>query len=89
MDRKKILFVPASAGLLALALFGGTVAYADSQPPQSTSAIGAPDSKAETAAETATESATEKVEAGDPALPGGGHSDANGQNVDNQFDGVQ
>jgi hypothetical protein len=38
---------------------------------------------AATAAETAAEAAA------DASLPGGGHADAAGQNVDNQFEGVQ
>lgn len=101
MDRKKLILVPASTGLLALALFGTTAAYADSTPPQQGNAIetqgglqsqGGPVDATETTAEkaeTASETAPEKVEAGEPALPGGGHSDTDGQNVDNQFEGIQ
>jgi type IV secretory pathway VirB10-like protein len=58
----------------------------------------APDTPAEKAAEangaekaetpgTEKESATE--EPGDAALPGGGHADPAGQNVDHQFEGVE
>lgn len=76
MDRKKIL-IPMTAALLAIGLFGATAAYADTGATAS-----------DTAAEPA-ESAIERVEANEPALPGGGNADADGQNVDNQFDGVQ
>lgn len=62
-----------------------------------------PDSKAATevgAAETpanetttpetqASETAPEAVEAGEPTLPGGGHQDPAGQNVDHQFQGIE
>jgi hypothetical protein len=37
----------------------------------------------------ASENAPEQVEPNDPSLPGGGHQDAPGQNVDHQFQGVE
>lgn len=37
----------------------------------------------------ATENAPEKAEPGEANLPGGGHADPAGQNVDHQFDGVE
>ena len=37
----------------------------------------------------AAENAPEQSEPNEPALPGGGHADAPGQNVDHQFDGVE
>lgn len=43
-----------------------------------------------TAAEnTAAENAPETSEPNEPALPGGGHQDPAGQNVDHQFEGVE
>ncbi len=36
-----------------------------------------------------TENAPEKAEPGEANLPGGGHADPAGQNVEHQFDGVE
>jgi hypothetical protein len=41
------------------------------------------------AAESQTGTAESAAEANEPALPGGGHADAVGQNVDHQFEGVE
>jgi hypothetical protein len=50
-----------------------------------------PDTAAETAGTEAasTEAETSQEEPGDASLPGGGHADAPGQNVDHQFEGVE
>lgn len=93
MNRKTIL-IPATAALLALGIFGTTAAYADTGPAKTDTAIEqvADRETATEAPETANEapeSATEAVEANEPALPGGGHADADGANVDNQFEGEQ
>lgn len=48
----------------------------------------APDTPSASGAETETEKATPE-EPGDASLPGGGHADPAGQNVDHQFDGVE
>lgn len=37
----------------------------------------------------AAENAPEQVEPGEANLPGGGHADTGGQNVDHQFEGVE
>lgn len=75
MKTKRWLIVPVTAAALAVGVLGSMSAYADTTPP----------AKAE-AAETNT---PEQAEANEPALPGGGHADADGTDVDNQFDGVQ
>ncbi len=51
----------------------------------------APDASAPEGAEEspAAENGHEQAEPGEPALLGGGHADAPGQNVDHQFDGVE
>jgi hypothetical protein len=50
----------------------------------------APDTAAEKAAEaTGAEKETAAEEPGDANLPGGGHADPAGSNVDTQFEGVQ
>lgn len=75
-------------GVLALGGIGATAAYAQSTPAPS---ITAPNHKAETPAK-AEGAGTEKVgapEAGDAGLPGGGHADPAGSNVNHQFNGAE
>jgi len=75
MKSKKWLIVPVTAAALAVGALGSLSAYADTTPP--------------VAAEAAESTAPEAAEPNEPALPGGGHADADGATVDNQFDGVQ
>jgi hypothetical protein len=77
MKTKKWLIVPVTAAALAVGTLGSMSVYADTAPP------------ATPAAEAAEPTTPETAEANEPALPGGGHADADGTNVDNQFDGVQ
>jgi hypothetical protein len=77
MKTKKWLIVPVTAAALAVGTLGSMSVYADTTPP------------ATPAAEAAEPTTPETAEANEPALPGGGHADADGTNVDNQFDGVQ
>jgi hypothetical protein len=77
MKTKKWLIIPVTAAALAVGTLGSMAAYADTTPP------------ATPAAEAAEPTTPETAEANEPALPGGGHADADGTNVDNQFDGVQ
>ena len=77
MKTKKWLIVPVTAAALAVGILGSMAVYADTTPP------------ATPAAEAAEPTTPETAEANEPALPGGGHADADGTNVDNQFDGVQ
>ena len=77
MKTKKWLIVPVTAAALAVGTLGSMSVYADTTPP------------ATPAAEAAETTTPETAEANEPALPGGGHADADGTNVDNQFDGVQ
>jgi hypothetical protein len=77
-----ILGVPAALALGST----GVVAIAAAPPaatPATTSSPAAP-----SAAPEAAEPTTEPVEANEPNLPGGGHSDPAGQ-ADHQFDGVE
>jgi hypothetical protein len=75
MKSKKWLIVPVTAAALAVGALGSLSAYADTTPP--------------VAAEAAESTAPEAAEPNEPALPGGGHADAEGATVDNQFDGIQ
>jgi hypothetical protein len=75
MKSKKWLIVPVTAAALAVGALGSLSAYADTTPP--------------VAAEAAETTAPEAAEPNEPALPGGGHADADGATVDNQFDGIQ
>jgi hypothetical protein len=79
MKSKKWLIVPVTAAMLAVGALGSVTAYAETPPPATPAAT-------EPAEPTA---APEVAEANEPALPGGGHADADGTNVDNQFDGIQ
>jgi hypothetical protein len=78
MKTKKWLIVPVTAAALAVGTLGSMSVYADTTPPATPAA-----------AEAAETTASEQAEPNEPALPGGGHADADGTNVDNQFDGVQ
>ena len=75
MKSKRWLIVPVTAAALAVGALGSLSAYADTTPP--------------VAAEAAESTAPEAAEPNEPALPGGGHADADGATVDNQFDGIQ
>ncbi|HET7701014.1 MAG TPA: hypothetical protein VFM06_09140 [Candidatus Limnocylindria bacterium] len=75
MKTKRWLIVPVTAAALAVGVLGSMSAYADTTPPAT--------------AEAAETNTPEQAEANEPALPGGGHADADGTDVDNQFDGVQ
>jgi hypothetical protein len=75
--KKKWLLVPVTAAMLAVGAIGSMSVYADTTPP------------ATAAAEAAETTAPEQAEPNEPALPGGGHADANGANVDYQFDGIE
>lgn len=70
------LIAPVTAAVLAVGALGSMSVHADTTPPA-------------TAAEAAETTTPEQAEPNEPALPGGGHADADGANVDNQFDGVQ
>jgi hypothetical protein len=72
--KKKWLIVPVTAAALAVGALGSMSVYADTTPP---------------AAEAAEVTTPEVAELNEPALPGGGHADADGATVDNQFDGIQ
>jgi hypothetical protein len=78
MKSRKWLIVPVTAAALAVGALGSISAYAETTPPAAPAAAEAP--------ETTT---PEVAEPNEPDLPGGGHADADGTNVDNQFDGVQ
>jgi len=75
--KKKWLLVPVTAAMLAVGAIGSMSVYADTTPP------------ATAAAEAAETTAPEQAEPNEPALPGGGHTDADGANVDYQFDGIE
>jgi hypothetical protein len=73
MKSRKWLIVPVTAAALAVGALGSMAVYADTTPPAAAEAAEAP----------------EAAESNEPALPGGGHADADGATVDNQFDGIQ
>jgi hypothetical protein len=75
VKNKKWLLAPITAAALAVGALGSLTAYADTTPPA--------------AAEDVEATTPEAAERNEPALPGGGHADADGTNADNQFDGVQ
>jgi len=75
--KKKWLLVPVTAAMLAVGAIGSMSVYADTTPP------------ATAAAEAAETTAAEQAEPNEPALPGGGHTDVDGANVDYQFDGIE
>jgi hypothetical protein len=75
MKSKKWLIVPVTAAVLAVGALGSLSASADTTPPA--------------AAEAAEATTPEAAEANEPALPGGGYADAEGVDVDTQFDGIQ
>jgi hypothetical protein len=74
MKTKKWLIAPVTAALLAVGALGSMTVYAETTPPATAEAA---------------ETAPEQAEANEPALPGGGHADAEGVDVDYQFDGIQ
>jgi hypothetical protein len=78
MKNKRWLIAPVTAAVLAVGALGSVAVYADTTPPA-----------APAAAEAAETTTPEAAEPNEPALPGGGHADADGTTVDNQFDGVQ
>ena len=90
MKSKKWLIAPVTAAMLAVGAIGSISAYAETPPPATPPAATppAPGAPAAEAAEPTT-SASDVAEANEPALPGGGHADADGTNVDNQFEGIQ
>lgn len=82
-----------AVGLLAVAGLGTGVAVAQSKttvaPPTATATA---QEQTETPGQElpeAAENGPEQVEPGEANLPGGGHADAPGQNVDHQFEGVE
>lgn len=80
-------------GTPAILLAGGVTTMAaaatpTTTPPAQTQPSTEPSGSAAEAAEPAT-AAEAAAEANEPALPGGGHADAAGQNADHQFDGVE
>jgi len=88
------------AGTPAILIVGGLSAMAASAPtptatPQQQTQPAAEQGETADAAQAATGAAettgaTEAAaEANEPALPGGGHADAAGHNVDHQFEGVE
>src|ERR1700687_4094387 len=85
--RVAFLTVPAVLAVGAMS-YGSVVAFASANPSLSPSGTSAP--SAAEPAESATESATapETAEPNEPALPGGGHADAAGAQVDTQQEGV-
>jgi len=84
-------------GMLGVVGVAGGVAFAQSSPSSaaSTPATHAPDLTQPTASGAATETQGTGAETpgveepGDAGLPGGGHADTAGQNVDHQFEGVE
>jgi hypothetical protein len=89
MKSKKWLIVPVTAAMLAVGAIGSMSALAETLPPATPPAASPPAApEAPEAAEPAS-TTPELAEPNEPALPGGGHADADGTNVDNQFDGVQ
>jgi hypothetical protein len=88
--KRTILLIGAPAILVGTGLttMAASAATPTATPSQQTQPSAEP---SESAAETAesTSAAEAAAEANEPALPGGGHADAAGQNVDSQFEGVQ
>jgi len=78
---KKWLLVPVTAAMLAVGAVGSMSVFAASPVP-ATAAVTAETEAAET-------TAPEVAEPNEPALPGGGHADADGVNADTQFEGIQ
>jgi hypothetical protein len=93
--KKTILLVGTPAilavgGLSAMAASAPTPTATPSQQTQATAEPAESSTEvAGSAAEPADTAAEAAAEANEPALPGGGHADAAGQNVDNQFEGIQ
>ncbi len=81
-----IIAVPA-----VLALAGGVVAVQAAQSPSPPPAptTTAPATTAPSESTETPETAAEQVDVNEPSLPGGGHADAPGANVDHQFEGVE
>jgi hypothetical protein len=88
----------AAAGVVGLVGLGGGAAFAQSSPSPTVPppAVSAPAPAPDTATEATTPEtpgteteAPDVAEPGDASLPGGGHADAVGQNVDHQFEGVE
>lgn len=86
MDKTKIAVI-AGVGVLGLSALGGAAvkAKASSTPVKSTT----PPATAVEKAEAVEPEAASAEEPGDENLPGGGHQDADGANVDHQFEGVE
>jgi hypothetical protein len=88
-DFKRKLAVIVVPAVLAVGATG-VIAHAATtpSPAQAATAPGATPSAATEGPDTAAETATETVDANEPSLPGGGHSDSAGQ-ADHQFDGTE
>jgi hypothetical protein len=93
--KRTILLIGAPAILVAggLTTMAVSAATPTATPSQQTKPSTEPSESAAAAAESAAEpantAAEAAAEANEPALPGGGHADAAGQNADHQFDGVE
>ena len=91
MQTKRRMAVLA-AGMLGVAGLGTGVAMAQSNGTVATKGTAIVQEQTELPGQEApevAENAPEQAEPGEANLPGGGHADAPGQNVDHQFEGVE
>jgi hypothetical protein len=87
MTRTRVALLGAS-GLLAAGAIAGTTVLSQAATSLPTAPAQTTPAASEAPETPGTEAAPGTPEANEPALPGGGHSDA-GANADHQFDGVE
>lgn len=90
MPKKKMLTGAGIAATAAVFFILGSLgvgpAFAAQTPPTNTPTIVQSSGEQTEAPEDASQ---EAVEAGEPSLPGGGHADASGVDVQHEFDGIE
>jgi hypothetical protein len=89
---KRLLVIPIAGGLIGAGLIS-SLAFTNASPssaPTAAAATAAKEAEVPDANEPAEAPGTpEAAEANEPNLPGGGHADATGADVDHQYEGVE
>lgn len=87
--RARLLTLGAGAALLASGVVGMGVVRAQTAPPSNTPSAATQQAPNDPEREANEIPGAEKQEANEPALPGGGHADQPGVDVQHEFDGIE
>jgi len=94
MDKRKLAVVVSGLVLIGGLSAGAALAQSSGSAPPTSQTTGPSTGKAEPTEQAESKEGVEREpkgaeEPGDEQLPGGGHADPEGQNVDHQFEGVE